>query len=393
MQMLNDVTLCCIDCLNHEASLRAIRLSAAQLSFQRVLFLTDRDYALPDIESVRIATIASSGDYSRFVLEKLVEYVTTPFVLLIQWDGYVIDSAAWRDVFKDYDYIGAPWEDGQVGNGGFSWRSRRLLHALRDSRAQSQGPEDEDIGRRFRHWLEKDYGIRFAEPAVAATFSYERVAPPAATLGFHGLFNMHRYVPREELDAFLAMLSPHTLSTPEMTEFGLAYWRRGERDCADRVFTAISRVHPNRADIQFLREKLTMGETSAAETAKRGEVAKLDELLSRGFQHHKANELAAAYQLYLLALMLEPAYAPALHLIGVIAAAGGQLDQAIALFRKAIRIDDAVAAYHTDLADALAAQGKLAEAIAHYRDALRLAPDDLSLRDKLHLAERAARQA
>jgi tetratricopeptide (TPR) repeat protein len=236
--------------------------------------------------------------------------------------------------------------------------------------------------------LETDYGIRFADVSVATKFSYERLPSPNRTLGFHGLFNMHCYISRDELDAFLEMLSSQTLGTPEMTEFGLGYWRRGERDSADSVFRAIG-VKSNRFDIRFLRERLKQGATLSSDTA---ESVNPVELVNRGVSHHKTNELAAAYQFYLLALMLDPNYAPALHLIGVIAAAGGQLDQAIALFRKAIRIDNAVAAYHTDLADALAAQSKLAEAIAHYGDALRLAPDDLSLHEKLRLAEKTARQ-
>ena len=36
---------------------------------------------------------------------------------------------AWTDDFFNYDYIGATWDDGVVGNGGFSWRSRKLYGA------------------------------------------------------------------------------------------------------------------------------------------------------------------------------------------------------------------------------------------------------------------------
>lgn len=385
MPTLDDVTLCCIDCLNHEASIRAIRQSLAQLQFTNAVLFSDREYQFSDFKTVQIPTIASRHEYSRFVVEWLVEYVSTPFLLIIQWDGYVIDGAAWRDSFKEYDYIGAVWEDGKVGNGGFSWRSRRLLQALKDPRGQSQGPEDEDIGRRFRPWLEKDYAIRFAEPEVAAAFSFERVPSKTSTLGFHGLFNMYRYVASTELDGFLAMLSTHTLSTPEMTEFGLAYWRNGQRDCAERVFQAVDKAQPDRADIRYLLEKFRQVPSSSADALP----LNVDEILARGLRHHRANELRAAYPLYLLALVLEPNHARATHLVGVIAATGGQLDQAIALFRKAIRINGSNVLFHIDLANALSAQHKFDEAITYYRNALRITPDNVSLRKSLAVAEKA----
>ena len=33
----------------------------------------------------------------------------TPHVLLIQWDGFVVNPSAWSDEFLDFDYVGARW--------------------------------------------------------------------------------------------------------------------------------------------------------------------------------------------------------------------------------------------------------------------------------------------
>lgn len=44
-------------------------------------------------------------------------------MLIMQWDGFVSDPAAWRPEFFEYDYIGPRWpwneEPHNVGNGVF----------------------------------------------------------------------------------------------------------------------------------------------------------------------------------------------------------------------------------------------------------------------------------
>src|SRR4029434_11120612 len=96
---LSTVTLCCVDTANPELALRALRLSSSGIRFARTLFLTDRDYDVPGIEVRVIPPVDSREAYSLFVLKKLGEHVETAHVLLIQWDGYVINSDSWRDEF------------------------------------------------------------------------------------------------------------------------------------------------------------------------------------------------------------------------------------------------------------------------------------------------------
>ena len=151
MLELPDVTLCCIDTRNHALALRALARSREGTTFARALLLTDAlppGTAAPEgIEVVPIAAIDSRDAYSEFVLKSLLPHVATSHVLLVQWDGYVINPAAWDPAFLECDYIGATWhwhDDGmRVGNGGFSLRSRRLLQALQD-------PQDR-AHRRRRH--------------------------------------------------------------------------------------------------------------------------------------------------------------------------------------------------------------------------------------------------
>src|SRR5690606_10731811 len=149
-----------------------------------VLFFTDkhpREFKEEKSEQIEFCIlpepIKSKEEYSEFIITQLWRYVTTSHVLIIQHDGYVLDGSIWSDAFLEYDYIGAPWlhQDGRnVGNGGFSLRSKRLMHIMAsDDFIQARHPEDEVIGRLYRGYLEGKYKIQFAPEEVAHRFSYE----------------------------------------------------------------------------------------------------------------------------------------------------------------------------------------------------------------------------
>lgn len=187
-------TLACVDCRNHELAIVALRRSMAQCRFERVQFFTDRSFELPGIEVVVVPDISSIADYSRFMVKELGKRIETDFALVVQYDGYVLSGRRWRAEFHGYDYIGAPWSRGGVGNGGFSLRSKKLMQALRDPRIADLVPEDVAICETYRGLLEKEYGIRFAPVALAAQFSFETLPPPEPTLGFHGIAHQLRLV-------------------------------------------------------------------------------------------------------------------------------------------------------------------------------------------------------
>ncbi len=161
--------------------MRALRLSGAGIRFGRTLLVSDREVNAPGIEVDIIPALKSREDYSMFVLKSLASRIDTSHVLLVQWDGYVLNPAAWREEFFASDYIGAQWfwhDDGmRVGNGGFSLRSRKLLHALQDPRIVLTEAEDITICRAFRPLLEREHGIRFASEATADAFAYEAAYP------------------------------------------------------------------------------------------------------------------------------------------------------------------------------------------------------------------------
>jgi hypothetical protein len=266
MLALPRVTLCCIDCANHDLALAAIEQCVQKCAFARVLFITDRDYAIDGVECVRIAPIDSREAYSRFVMKDLHAYVDTDFVLLVQWDGVVVNPEAWSDDFLDHDYIGAKWifydDAHNVGNGGFSLRSRRLLQALRDPHVVPDEVEDVAICRTYRVYLEDTHGIRFAPEAVADRFSFEASYWTVPPFGFHGLFNFWMFLDRDGLAAFLSMATPRILGSIQCMRLARNYIDLARHDEALMVLQRIAQAHPG-GEAEQLIATLTRGSVQA----------------------------------------------------------------------------------------------------------------------------------
>jgi hypothetical protein len=196
---LPQVTLCAASSVNVAATIRALEVSLAQVDFAACKLFTDAPVRPdhPGIIVVPIPRLTSSRAYSAFLLSHMVDHVDTSHCLVAQWDGHVLDATRWRPEFLDYDYIGASWpqfSDGyDVGNGGFSLRSRRLMVACRDPEFRFHPLEDVAIGRINRDWLERR-GVRFAPRDMADLFSVERAGDVSGSFGYHGAWLMPQAV-------------------------------------------------------------------------------------------------------------------------------------------------------------------------------------------------------
>jgi hypothetical protein len=221
--LLSDVTLVAVTSVALRATVDALRASMRQAEFGKVLLLSDSppQETDPAITWRRIERLASRADYSRFMLRDLVTHIETSHALCVQWDGFVIKGSAWNPRFLDYDYIGAVWlhfQDGlNVGNGGFSLRSRRLLQSCRTLNFEGAQSEDVVIGRTCRPTLEAQ-GIRFAPEALARTFAYERAAPTGREFGFHGAFNLVRLIDDHASVELFESIERHMLARSERAE-------------------------------------------------------------------------------------------------------------------------------------------------------------------------------
>lgn len=169
---LPNVTLFGIDSHDIAGIERAAKISQQDIEFGAVNIITEDRFTKGGNNEVR------RRDYSKFMIKELTHQFATSHVLTIHADGYVLNHEAWSDEFLQFDYIGATWlyKDGwNVGNGGFSLRSKKLCDILTDNDIDEalMHPEDHCICRNYRKALEDVFGIKFAPEEVANRFSIE----------------------------------------------------------------------------------------------------------------------------------------------------------------------------------------------------------------------------
>ena len=210
MLSLPDVTLVAVSSVDLDGTLFALSASSHQIEFAEVKFLTSEPIrpTNPKIKVERIPKLDLRG-YSKFIIQDLYRHINTTHCLVIQSDGFVLNPSRWQKDFLKYDYIGAPWPteltlqpgnhvlkmaNNQVGNGGFSLRSKKLLQETAkinfDELAFPTSSEDLIIC----HYLLKEIleaGIKFPTPELAAQFSVESPnasfgQSPETSFGFHG---------------------------------------------------------------------------------------------------------------------------------------------------------------------------------------------------------------
>ena len=97
-------------------------------------------------------------------------------------------------------------------------------------------------------------------------------------------------------------------------------------------------------------------------------------LLTNAVSDHQAGRVADAEQGHRAVLQLQPDNPDALNLLGVVICSQGRSREGIALLERAVRANDAVAAYHSNLGMALRDAGRLGESVASLERALRIEP-------------------
>lgn len=187
--------------------------------------IVDHIYGVPT-KFIKVQKLTGITDYCRIVLKDVPKVVEEDYDIIVHWDGYATNPEAWTDEFFNYDYIGATWDDGVVGNGGFCWRSRKLYDAFESvdikyhynqyeselvDRPMFAGedkfgkfiPDDVGICRIYKEQFEKEFGIKYAPTNIADRFSIENhsyISPwtgqpnpwVGKSLGFHGKFGIRQ---------------------------------------------------------------------------------------------------------------------------------------------------------------------------------------------------------
>lgn len=219
---LPDVTLVLVDTDAHVLSRMAIEETLTRIEPGEILIFSDDDQKMGDLPVRKIAPLKGVGDWAAMIWRHVPMFLNTSHALIQQWDSWVIDEQMWSDAWLQYDYIGAPWpwiQDAMnVGNGGFSLRSKRLLQRLHQMDMSPTADEDAVLCRTLRPELEKE-GFTWAPRDVAVLFSYEHGRPILHnTFGFHDVRNMRSVLTPNQLELRFAAATPYVEAKDEFRQ-------------------------------------------------------------------------------------------------------------------------------------------------------------------------------
>lgn len=168
---------------------QVLRYCARIMRPARLVLFTNEEVAKRDypFDVVRIPKLDWQS-YNIFVNRIVPTHLHSDFAMSVHEDGFPLEVSLWRPEFLEYDYIGAPWDDGMVGNGGFNIESRRLMDlkcAMPVAGDEFCLPSDRLVCTARRSYFE-ERGVRFAPQSLALAFSTEQVGGDQPSFGFHG---------------------------------------------------------------------------------------------------------------------------------------------------------------------------------------------------------------
>lgn len=208
---LPNVTLAAMSSVKIYETIKALEYSMQGIEFGDVILITHRKpFHLPKgIHYRHTSKLTDIDCFNYKIAYELGSYIQTDFVLLIHYDGFVVNPEKWQNQFLEYDYIGSPWPVPaagkkhsyhdvygnlcRVGN-SVSLRSKKFLDfplkADLKWEKDEEGFYNEDI---FLCCMNKhrfeEAGMKYAPAEVAAGFGREHVVPETKKAGEPFLFH------------------------------------------------------------------------------------------------------------------------------------------------------------------------------------------------------------
>lgn len=125
---LPNITLIIADGLNARRASNVIELCKTKADFGAIKLLTHLEVDSP--HRVEIMPLKSLVAYSIFCLTELYKHFDTTHCMIVQRDGWILNPQSWNNEWLNYDYIGPLFvQHDDVGSGGFSMRSKRIMEA------------------------------------------------------------------------------------------------------------------------------------------------------------------------------------------------------------------------------------------------------------------------
>jgi len=214
---LSQISLVAIDGVGDDINtIKALKYSSKDIKFKDIIYITSGNYKPNFTNNTVNINKLSWNDYNKFCLTELCTYVDSDYLILIQSDGFIINPKKWNNDFLKYDYIGAPWpisnlstnifrwpmilnhvsstkKLNQIGNGGFTLRSKKLLNytSILYTDEMYSIPEDVIISLLLKDKL-IELGLSFTDDiSFASSFSCESKNIDGKILSSDNSFGFH----------------------------------------------------------------------------------------------------------------------------------------------------------------------------------------------------------
>lgn len=242
--MNKELTILSIDTVYHNLTKKAIEKTLEVTKANKVVILSDKDI-LPGSYWFKIDPLDMNG-YNKIIFNQLHQYIDTDYFMIVQHDGMPINAHLWNNDFLKYDYIGAPWpwlpKNKNIGNGGFSIRSRKLTEYCKDLPLTSHN-EDINICQIYRPYLEES-GISFAPTELAEKFSKEYNNGYFDTFGFHGVACLPFYLDDAYLEYYIDNMYDSMFHLDYYCRLLIQLFRSGKYGHVKQLLYRSEIVHP-----------------------------------------------------------------------------------------------------------------------------------------------------
>lgn len=132
---LPEVTLMCVDGVNAHRAARVLEICKTKADFGAVKLLTHLDINYE--HKVTIMPLQTLVAYSIWCLTEMYKHFDTSHVLIVQRDGWILNPSSFNRDWLQYDYIAPLFvQHDDVGSGGFSMRSKKIMKASADFMAE-----------------------------------------------------------------------------------------------------------------------------------------------------------------------------------------------------------------------------------------------------------------